>query len=65
MISAHASVSGRCPAYPICPERDRRPLEEMNDTAKATGDGATIGIIAGAVLLATGITLVLTAPKAR
>jgi hypothetical protein len=62
-ISAHSAVTGRCPEYPICSSSDRTALEDMNGRAELTGTGATIGIVAGAVLLAAGLALYFTAPR--
>jgi hypothetical protein len=64
-ISAHSSVVGRCPSYPTCSSNDRDVLDEMNTRAASTGTASTISFVAGALLLAGGAALFLTAPSAR
>lgn len=62
-LSAHASVTGRCPTYPQCPTSDRASLETMNDNATTAGTVSTISVVAGALLLLGGAALYFTAPK--
>lgn len=62
-LSAHSSLVGRCPAYPTCDVSDKSQLDSMNGNAKLSGNISTVGLIAGVVLLGTGIALYFTAPK--
>src|SRR5690606_704397 len=56
LINAGGCEAGRCP-----PDVNPNALAEFN----AMRISATVGMIAGGALAATGLTLVLTAPKAR
>ncbi|MBX3223829.1 MAG: tetratricopeptide repeat protein [Labilithrix sp.] len=64
-ISAHSSVVGACPSYPVCSSKDRVALDDMNGRAETTGTISTIGVVAGAILLAGGAALFFTAPPTR
>jgi hypothetical protein len=62
-LSAHSSVVARCPTYPTCPSSDRAGLDAENQNASSYGTVATIGVIAGVVLVAAGAVLFFTAPS--
>lgn len=62
-LSAHSSVIGRCPTYPTCSPDNRAELEDMNGNAKTAGNVATVNLVGGAVLLATAVVLLVTAPE--
>lgn len=58
----HGKVTDRCPQYPTCPTSTRSEIDDTNSAARTKGTVATISIVAGAVLVAGGIVLLLTAP---
>jgi hypothetical protein len=58
----HGSLTDRCPSYPTCDASRRAELDDLNDSARAKGTVSSIAIVSGAVLVASGIILLLTAP---
>lgn len=62
-LSKHQSVLDRCPTYPTCDASARPAVEDSNSSASAMGNVATVGFIAGAALLVTGIALLVTTPR--
>lgn len=61
-ISKNNDAKGVCPNDGPCRDRD---AVDAADSAKSLGMVSTIGFVAGGVLLAGGVALVLTAPKSR
>lgn len=59
-IADHDSLVDRCPTYPTCAASQRSDLDGLNDSARTKGTVSTIAIIGGAVMLASGIVLLLT-----
>jgi hypothetical protein len=63
-LSKHASLLKTCPDG-HCPKGSEAANESAVNSYKTMGTISTIGFIAGGVLAATGIVLVVTAPKAK
>lgn len=61
----HGSLVDRCATYPTCDASMRGELDDLNGDARMKGNVATGAIIAGTVLLVSGVILVLTAPGGR
>ncbi len=63
-LSAHSAVIARCPTYPTCATSARSAIDQENQNASDYGTVATIGVVAGAVLIAAGAALFFSAPTA-
>ena len=64
-LGATSDLKDSCANYPQCPADRRGELTDLDARARRFGTISTITIIAGAVLLATGAVMVLTAPAAQ
>ncbi len=60
-----SSLDEQCPNYPQCPESKRSDVQTMYEDATGSATVATIGVIAGAVLVAGGVTLFLVSPSEK
>ncbi|MFT3767790.1 MAG: hypothetical protein QM820_20230 [Minicystis sp.] len=63
-LSKHAALLETCPDG-HCPKGSEAQNQSAVDSYKTMGAISTVGFIAGGVLAATGVILVVTAPKAK
>lgn len=54
-----------CPRYPACPPASADAARNADDALSRNATIATVGLVAGAVLVAAGITMLLVLPKER
>lgn len=63
-VGDKGSLEETCPAYPRCQPSEIGAARDLDDSARGKSTIATITLVSGAVLAATGLVLVLVAPKA-
>jgi hypothetical protein len=63
-VSKHGAIAKSCPDG-LCPRADRSTLQPEIDSYNTVSTISTIGFIAGGVLAATGVVLILTAPRTK
>ena len=61
-ISSNNRSKETCPASGVCPDEGAR---ADNDSARSSATISTIGFVAGGILLAGGLALVIAAPSSR
>jgi hypothetical protein len=60
-----SDLDAKCVDYPRCPESQRADVQSTYDDASSAATISTIGILAGAVLVAGGVTLFLLSPSEK
>jgi hypothetical protein len=64
-LGAGSDLKDACPAYPQCPADRRGELVDLDDRARSFGTISTITFIAGAILLTTGVVMMVAGSSSR